>query len=93
VITSTYSELVASREEYDDYRIRYIRTVDFGTKTQVVLTMQSASSTDSPVQVLAFYDKKTTDVVILSHQVIAQSEVSILSSIPKPQIQTQVIAK
>lgn len=60
-------------------------------KTQVILTLQSETPSDSPVQVLAYYDEKTKQVIIISHQPITQTDVSILSAIPKPQVQTQVI--
>ena len=60
-------------------------------KTQVILTLQSVSPSDAPVQVLAYFDEKTKQVSVISHQTITQSDVSILTSIPKPQVQTQVI--
>lgn len=80
-----------SVQDYQDYSIKYIKTVDYGEKTQVVLTLQSLSPSDAPVQVLAYYDEKTKQVSVISHQAITQSDVTILTSIPKPQVQTQVV--
>lgn len=80
-----------SVQDYEDYSIKYVKTVDYGTKTQVILTLESESPSDAPVQVLAYYDEKTKKVEVISHQTLTQSDVTILTSIPKPQIQTQVV--
>lgn len=91
MINSTYSQVIQVVEEYQEYTIKYVKTINYGVKTQVILTLQSASPSDLPVQVLAYHDEKTKQVLVVSHQPITQADVSVLSSIPKPQIQTQVI--
>jgi hypothetical protein len=91
VIKTTYTQIVQSIQDYEDYSIKYIKTVDYGAKTQVILTLESVSPSDAPVQVLAYYDEKTKQVSVISHQNITKSDISILTPIPKPQVISQVI--
>ncbi len=50
--------------------------MDLGKTTQVVLTLEGPSSTDLPIQIVAFYDHSATTTNIVSVQTITEESIS-----------------
>ncbi len=51
-----------SVQDYEDYSIKYIKTVDYGTETQAILALKIEFPSDAPIQVLAYNDEKTKKI-------------------------------
>jgi uncharacterized protein YueI len=75
-VQSVISSLTTSHTEYSSYSVKYTKTVELGKSTQVLLTLEGRSPTDTPIQAIAFYDTTTKTSKIVQVQEIVEVTVS-----------------
>lgn len=91
-VQSTVTSLTTSYSEYSTYSVKYTKIIDFGKQTQVILTLEGPSPTDTPIQVTGFYDLTTKTVKIVHLQEIDTITIS-SAPVPLPTITTTHISE